>query len=66
MEKMKIKLIIIDIFDETFENIISEDSYFLTGNHIDLWRYSPAECSKKEICQVMSFVKWVKLWLIVC
>lgn len=49
-EKMKIKLIIIDIFDETFENIISEDSYFLTGNHIDLWRYSPAECSKKEIC----------------
>lgn len=49
-EKMKIKLVIIDVFKNTFENTISKDSYFLTGDHVNSWRYSPVECLKKEIC----------------
>ncbi|MBE6910901.1 MAG: 30S ribosomal protein S1 [Ruminococcaceae bacterium] len=48
-EKMKIKLVIIDLFDDRYENIITKNDYRLTSGHIDLWQYSPKECTKKEI-----------------
>ncbi len=48
-EKMKIKLIIIDISEERFENIILKENYILSGQHIDIWNYSPKESTKKQI-----------------
>ena len=44
-EKMKVKLIIIDTFDE---DIKTEWDYFFTGEHIDYWKYSP-DCSRKIV-----------------
>ena len=46
-EKMKIKLIIIDILGKSFKRYITQDDYFLTGGHIDFWRYSPESCRTK-------------------
>ena len=43
-EKMKVKLIIIDSFDEERENC--GINYFQSGNHIDKWHYSPPESDK--------------------
>ena len=43
-EKMKIKLIIIDSFDSFYS---PEIKYFYTGDSLDEWEYSPAECSKR-------------------
>lgn len=44
-EKMKVKLIIIDTFDEeTRQNC----KYYFDGEHIDYWKYSP-DCSRKVI-----------------
>lgn len=44
-EKMKVKLIIIDTFDE---DIKTEWDYFFSGEHIDYWKYSP-DCSRKIV-----------------
>ncbi|MBQ8004264.1 MAG: S1 RNA-binding domain-containing protein [Oscillospiraceae bacterium] len=51
-EKMKIKLIIIDVFREKFERFIVPADYFVTSGHIDVWRYSPEKCTRKEIISV--------------
>lgn len=44
-EKMKIKLIIIDTFDYTYNP--QQPEYFCNDTHIDRFLYSPAECSKR-------------------
>ena len=43
-EKMKIKLIIIDNFENGYS---PEVKYFYDGNHIDNWEYSPEESNKR-------------------
>lgn len=43
-EKMKIKLIIVDSFNEQIQN--KEIDYFITDGHIDSFRYSPPESEK--------------------
>lgn len=43
-EKMKIKLIIIDSF---FGDYRPDLTYFFTGNHLDRFDYSPAQCPRK-------------------
>ena len=43
-EKMKIKLIIIDSFDTSYSPKIK---YFLNGDNIDEWEYSPFNCQKR-------------------
>lgn len=43
-EKMKIKLIIVDSFDTEVNKLPLR--YYITGGHIDHWRYSPEHCSK--------------------
>lgn len=48
-DKMKIKLVIIDVFENEFENTVSPEKYFLTSGKINLWKYSPKECTKKQI-----------------
>lgn len=45
-EKMKVKLIIIDSFAAPVKP--SQPQYFLTGSHIDYWKYSP-DCATKEV-----------------
>lgn len=49
--RMKIKLIIIDTFDDDYRPAPPE--YFYTGHHIDRFCYSPA-CSEKIICTTFS------------
>ena len=44
-EKMKVKLIIIDTFDDTSRQ---NCDYFFDGDHINYWKYSP-DCSRKII-----------------
>lgn len=47
-EKMKIKLVIIDSYDEGVQKD-NKKKYFIDTNevtHIDYWRYSPQECDK--------------------
>lgn len=43
-DKMKVKLIIVDAFDAEYKP--EEPSYYITGDHIDSWVYSPPECEK--------------------
>lgn len=43
-EKMKLKLILIDVEDTP--QPVAPPQYFITGGHIDTWRYSPPECPK--------------------
>ncbi len=43
-EKMKIKLIIVDYFDSKPEPI--KPNYYITGDNIDCWTYSPDVCNK--------------------
>ena len=43
-DKMKIKLIIIDSFDTSYS---PEIKYFLKGDNIDEWEYSPYNCQKR-------------------
>lgn len=43
-EKMKIKLILVDAFDEGQINY--NYRYFFTGNHMNNWKYSPENCFK--------------------
>lgn len=54
IDKMKIKLIIIDVFNHDEEYTISKSDYFITDGHIDVWKYSPDECSKKNIKTVFN------------
>lgn len=44
-EKMKIKLIIVNAFDNTYHN--NELNYFIDSDHIDSWVYSSESCSKR-------------------
>lgn len=44
-EKMKIKLSIIDIFDD--EHKPEKIKYYFSGDHMDYWQYSPDECEKR-------------------
>lgn len=47
-EKMKIKLVIVNVSSQNpRENTVSEE-YFFEGNHMDFWRYSP-KSSEREI-----------------
>ena len=50
-ERMKVKLIIVDSFDAEYPNDPPE--YFIKGDYIDRWVYSPA-CSEKTIETVFS------------
>ena len=43
-EKMKVKLIIINIFDEIYTK--KRTKYFYCGGHITRWRYSPSCCER--------------------
>lgn len=42
--KMKVKLIIVDAFDAEYKP--EEPYYYITGNHIDRWVYSPSSSEK--------------------
>ena len=48
-DKMKIKLIVIDVFPESRKKHVSEKDYFIRDGHIDLWQYSPESCSRKKV-----------------
>lgn len=50
-DKMKIKLIIVDAFEN--ESPVSPIDYYITEGHIDRWQYSP-DCCKKKIETVFS------------
>ena len=43
-EKMKVKLIIINAFDASYD--LRPFHYFHSGRHMDRWRYSPAGAEK--------------------
>lgn len=43
-EKMKLKLVIIDVYP--FDAAPTPSKYFVKGDHIDYWRYSPTGCEK--------------------
>lgn len=43
-DKMKIKLIIVDVFDE--ETMPSAFEYYITKGHLDFWQYSPLSSPK--------------------
>ncbi len=43
-EKMKVKLIIVDVFDDDGRN--KSIKYFINSNHIDHWRYTTKESGK--------------------
>ena len=45
--RMKVKLILIDSFDQP--GAPREMSYFVQGDHIDRWEYSPAACARKIV-----------------
>ena len=45
--RMKVKLILIDSFDQP--GVPREMSYFVQGDHIDRWEYSPAACARKIV-----------------
>lgn len=44
-EKMKVKLTIVNSFDEEYTNY--NNKYYITEGHIDKWIYSPKESNKK-------------------
>lgn len=44
-EKMKIKLVIVEAFNETAQP--DELTYYLNGGHIDRWQYSPPTAAKQ-------------------
>ncbi|MCI8497399.1 MAG: S1 RNA-binding domain-containing protein [Clostridiales bacterium] len=43
-ERMKVKLIVIDSFDADYPP--TPPVYYVEGNHLDVWRYSPECCSR--------------------
>ena len=48
-EKMKIKLVIVDSFDDTAPP--APIKYFITDGHIDRWVYSPEGCEKTVVTE---------------
>ena len=44
-EKMKIKLVIVDVYDTDTENVGCD--YRFEATHMDAWRYSPIDCTKE-------------------
>jgi len=46
-EKMKVKLVIVDICRESEDSGIRGKEYFFDGAHMDEWRYSPTGCRKE-------------------
>ena len=44
---MKIKLSVIDILPQT--DTPEPPRYFVSGDHIDRWVYTPADCDRKYI-----------------
>ena len=48
-EKMKIKLIVIDVCGKSQNTVITQADYFITDGHLDCWEYSPPDCEKKKI-----------------
>lgn len=51
-EKMKIKLIVIDICSEGYVRYVTPSDYVITDGRIKTWRYSPEGCTRKEIVTV--------------
>ncbi len=47
-ERMKIKLAIVDAWDEPLTPLRQSD-YFITSGHVDRWRYSPEDCTEKTV-----------------
>jgi small subunit ribosomal protein S1 len=45
-EKMKVKLIIVDVFDAAYSSPPKEIHYFINGGHISSWRYSTQSAGK--------------------
>jgi small subunit ribosomal protein S1 len=48
-ERMKIKLIIVNTYSSSGTETIQKSAvpqYFIDSRHIDIWRYSPANCEK--------------------
>ena len=43
-ERMKVKLIVIDSFDADYPP--APPVYYVDGNHLDIWRYSPECCPR--------------------
>lgn len=50
-EKMKVKLIIVDICEDTAS--VRKNRYFFRSDHMDRWQYAP-ECSGKDIGTIFS------------
>lgn len=48
-DKMKIKLIVIDVFSKSQAKHVSQTDYFIRDGHIDSWQYSPDGCSRKKV-----------------
>ena len=46
-QRMKIKLSVIDILPHT--DTPEQPRYFVSGDHIDRWVYTPADCDRKYI-----------------
>ena len=51
-EKMKIKLIVIDVFGKDQGAQLLQHDYFIKCGHLDVWEYSPPACDKKKIYTV--------------
>lgn len=48
-EKMKVKLIIVDVFDSA--SFPSKINYFINSGRIDRWEYSTRECEKNIVSE---------------
>lgn len=48
-EKMKVKLLIIDVLDESPKKYITDSSYYIKSGHMVSFTYTPAECISKKI-----------------
>ncbi|MBQ3054742.1 MAG: S1 RNA-binding domain-containing protein [Oscillospiraceae bacterium] len=48
-ERMKIKLVVIDVFGQGGLSPVTRSDYFLTEGHLDVWEYSPSVCEHKRI-----------------
>ena len=51
-ERMKIKLVIIDALECSTCKSVSAADYYITGGHIDRWRYTP-ECSTGKLIETI-------------
>ncbi len=53
-ERMKIKLVILDALECPTQKAVSAADYYITGGHIDCWRYTPPQCGAKLVQTVFS------------